>query len=154
MNNEKIWLTPKEAGDLIDMTSRNVTNLIRDGKIKAERDESGRFHIQKSEFYRVFPRALDSEIERNLKKMPPENTASKLLEEKNNHLMELIKEKAKQIDFLKEQLDNFNQEKSKMLDAISIHARLLEYKQKSTTPSVIEGNPPKKGKWSKIFSKD
>jgi hypothetical protein len=85
-------------------------------------------------------------------KTSEETGTRKLLEEKNSYLLDMIKEKSKQIDFLKDQLDQFAQEKSKMLDAINSHARLLEHQQKTESPTP---NPkPKKSKWPKLFSKD
>lgn len=132
MSNEKPWLTPKEAGVLLNMTGRNVTNLIHKGKISASKDEDGRYYIDRTEIYRVYPHVFKAERERNEKK-PAENVSLKLLEEKVNLLQELISEKKKQNEFLIEQLQNATTEKSKMLDSINSQARLLEYKETRPT---------------------
>jgi len=130
MTNERNWLTCKEAGALLNFTQRHVLNLIKKGKISAEKDEDGKFYIQKSEFFRVYPHLMQVEIDRNSENSV-EQGVNKVLEERIRHLQEMVDEKKKQNEFLTEQLSNFTQEKSKMLDAINSHTRLLEFKETS-----------------------
>lgn len=128
MTNEKTWLSCREAGKLLNFTQRHIINLINKGKLSAEKDEYGRYFIQKSEFFRAYPDAMNVES-KGTDKEPAGNDSVKLLEEKLQHLQEMFEEKKRQNEFLIEQLENFTQEKSKMLDAINSHARLLEHKE-------------------------
>lgn len=130
MTEEKTWLTCKEAAILLNFTQRHILNLINKGKISAERDETGKYFIQKAEFFRVFPEALQVEPDgKDAKSLEKDTT--KVLEEKIRHLQEMVDEKKKQNDFLTQQLNHFTEEKSKMLDAIASHTRLLEFKETS-----------------------
>jgi excisionase family DNA binding protein len=124
MNIEKSWFTCREAADLLNYTQRHIVNLIKKGKLSAEKDENGKYYIQKSEFFRVYPTAMKMEEPRT-KEKSVEKSNGKFLEERVRHLQELIEEKNKQTEYLKEQISNFTQEKSKMLDAINGHTRLL-----------------------------
>lgn len=128
MNKEKTWLTCREASVLLNYTQRHMINLIKKGKITADKDEDGKYYINKSEFFRVYPNAMKVEVDGTSEKSM-EGHARKLLEEKIRHLQEIVDEKKKQNEFLTEQLSNFTHEKSKMLDAINSHARLLEFKE-------------------------
>lgn len=130
MKDEKSWLTCREVGELLNCTQRHALNLIKSGKISADRDEGGKYYVQKSEFFRVFPDAKKVEIDRSESKLAGKEDM-KFLEEKIKHLEEMMNEKKKQNEFLTEQLSNFTEEKSKMLDAINGHTRLLEYKETS-----------------------
>lgn len=128
MNNEKTWLTCREVGVLLNCSQRHALNLIKKNNISADRDERGQYFVHKSEFYRVFPEAMKVEQDGNEEKFGG-SEAMKFLEEKIRHLQEMVDEKKKQNEFLTEQLGNFTEEKSKMLDAINSHTRLLEYKE-------------------------
>lgn len=130
MNVERSWLTCREAGKILNYTQRHILNLIKNGKISADKDDDGRYYIQKAELYRVYPHILEVEKDRSAKKPDGKNTL-KFLEEKIRHLEEMVGEKSKQNEFLVEQLNNFTQEKSKMLEAINSNARLLEFKETS-----------------------
>ncbi len=149
MNNEKTWLTCREAGALLKCTQRNVLNLIKKGKISAERDENGQYFIQKSEFFRVYPDAMKVEVAGS-KEKSEEIITMQMLEEKIRHLEEMMSEKNKHNDFLTEQLSNFTDEKSKMLDAINSHARLLEHKESHTSST---GCLKKARSWAWPFKK-
>lgn len=144
MKEGKSWLTPKEVAELLSMTPRNVNLLINSGKIRASKDESGRYFIEKSEFFRTHPEAFRAQEERNQEKMS-EKVSIKFLEEKIAHLKDMISEKKKENEFLTNQISVITNEKSKMLDTISSHARLLEYKETGGKG----GHPPskKKSKW-------
>lgn len=160
MHRGKSWLTPKEAGEILGMTGRNVTNLIKKGKIRADKDEDGRYFIEKSEFFRVYPDALEKENERNAKNSS-EGSAVKLLEEKLNHMQELLSERKRQNEFLVEQLNNFTQEKKGLIESINAHTRLLEYKETQnktldTKDKPSELSEAKDGNflnWRKLFKK-
>jgi predicted site-specific integrase-resolvase len=123
----KNWLTCKEAATILGYGTRQMLNIIKKGKISAERDESGQYFIDKSEFYRVYPDGKRRQSEAGSTKNSAEEIPKKLLEERIKHLEEMILEKNKVIELVKEQLYNFTQEKSKMLEAINGHTRLLEH---------------------------
>jgi|GEM_PF-1261747 len=126
MANEKSWIGCKEIAQLLNCTQRNVINLIRKGTISAKKDDNGKYFVQKSEFFRVFPECMEVEVVGSEKKPPRKENVS-LLETKIQHLQEMMEEKSKQNQFLMDQLEVFTQEKSKMLDAITSHTKLLEY---------------------------
>jgi len=148
MTDDKTWLTCREAGKLLNCTQRHVLNLIKKGKLSADRDDTGKYFIQKSEFFRAYPDAMGVEIDGNSAKSPG-NEDMRLLEEKIRHLEEIAEERKRQTDFLKEQLSNFTAEKSKMLDAINSHTRLLEYKETNgkSAPYSSENNSNKSFNW-------
>lgn len=151
MYDQRTWITTAEAAKLLKCTQRAIVKMITAGKLSATL-ENKKYFIEKAEFFRVFPWTLpDQEREGKIENFD-EKITTKLLEEKNNYLLDMIKEKTKQIEFLKDQLNNFSEEKSKMLDAINSHARLLEHKEKVETSS--QEQKIKKSKWSKLFSKD
>lgn len=137
MTNGKTWLTCREAAKLLNFSQRHIGNLIKKGRIKAEKDEDGRYFIEKSEFFRVYPHAMKAEKDGTDEK-PMENESKKFLEEKIKHLQEMIDEKRRQNEFLAEQLATFTEEKFKMLDAINSHARLLEYKETTGKTKAVE----------------
>jgi hypothetical protein len=128
MKVEKTWLSCREAAGLIGCSQRHMLNLIKKKNLSFERDESGKYIIQKAEFFRVFPEAMKVELDGKVEKSGG-NEAMKVLEEKIRHLQEMMEEKKKQNDFLLGQLSITSDEKSKMLDAINNHARLLEFKE-------------------------
>ncbi len=137
MKDGKNFLTCKEAADIAGYTQRHILNIIKKGTLSATRDESGQYFIDKSEFYRVYPKANIVVTTGNTSKSS-DDSSKKLLEEKIRHLEELIKEKNKMNEFLTEQLQNFTFEKTKMLEAITSHTRLLEHK---------DNNENKRKKW-------
>lgn len=128
MSEEKVWLSCKQAAELLNCTDRNITTLIARGKLSAKKDENGKYFIQKAEFFRVYPEAIKREKERSDENLGGKYSI-KLLEERVRHLQEMIDEKKKHNDFLVQQLNNYTDEKSKMLEAINSHTRLLEYKE-------------------------
>lgn len=134
MNNEKTWLSCKEVAELLECSHRNIPNLIKKGKLSASRDDLGKWIIDKSEFFRAYPDAMNVEKtgtdEKNIG-----NQTMKVLEEKIKHLQEMVDEKKKQNEFLLTQLNINTDEKSKMLDAINGHTRLLEFKESAGKPS-------------------
>ncbi len=78
------------------------------------------------------------------------NISMKVMEEKIRHLQEMLEEKKKQNDFLMEQISINDDKQSKMLDAISSHSRLLEYKESA----VSAERKDKKFSLKKLLGKD
>lgn len=58
---ESTRISVTECAKLLGITSRAVQKYIKEGKISAVKNEKGRYEIDKSEFYRVFPDAYISE---------------------------------------------------------------------------------------------
>lgn len=119
------WLTPKQAGELAGYSARHIQNLIVSGKLCATK-EDGKYFIDKSEFFRVFPKAHKKEQEGNTAQQVAEKQQ---LEMENRMLKEMASQKEKEIEFLRNQVEFISHEKVKMLDAISSHTRLLEFKE-------------------------
>lgn len=142
MKHEKTWLSCREAAVLLDCSQRHILNLIKKGKFSAVKDEDGRYCIEKSEFFRAYPELMHVEVAGNGEKSSG-NTSVKVLEERIKHLQEMVNEKNKQNEFLLGQLEINTDEKSKMLDAINNHARLLEFKE--TGSKVPSSSHEKKG---------
>ena len=128
MTEEKNWLTCREAASILNYSQRHIVNLIKNGKLSAQKDEDGKYYIQKSEFFRVYPNTMKQEKVGTVEKLLG-NESVKFLEEKIRHLQEMVDEKKRQNEFLTQQLNNFTEEKSKMLEAINSHTRLLEFKE-------------------------
>jgi excisionase family DNA binding protein len=133
---EANWITPSQAAEVLQCTSRKITKWIVDGKLSASR-EDGKWYIEKSEFYRVFPDAYRKEQERN-----PNHKA--LEQERIKTELEMFKQlahsKDKEIEFLRHQLETFNKKESQFLDALQSQTKLLEHQSR-----------PKK--WTDIFKK-
>jgi hypothetical protein len=49
------FLTATEASKIIGVSRKTISNHINKGKISASKDSDGKFIIEKSEFYRVYP---------------------------------------------------------------------------------------------------
>lgn len=123
MTDCSIFLTPKEAGTLAGLSKRQITNIINTGKLSASKNEAGNFLIHKAEFFRVFPNALNQQEVSNEEKSIKEIT----LELENKHLQERLREKERENEYLRSQLELYAREKGQMLEAITSQTRLLEY---------------------------
>lgn len=138
------WLTPKQAGELAGYSARHIQNLIVSGKLSASK-EDGKYFIDKSEFFRVFPKAHRKEQEGNSAQQAAEKQR---LELENGLLKEISSQKDKEIEFLRNQVEFVSQEKVKMLDVIVSNTKLLEYKQEKAKE---DSTPKKKINWKEIF---
>lgn len=121
---DSAFLSPSSAAKLAGFSSRHITNLITKGKLSATK-EDGKYKIEKSEFFRLFPDAHKKEKESDPNSKDMEKAR---MEVENMMLKEMSSQKDREIQFLRSQLETFNQEKSQMLEAINHHARLLEHK--------------------------
>lgn len=140
MKESTSWLTPKQAAKLAEVTTRTINNYITSGKLSASR-EDGRYYIDKSEFYRVFPHLFLKENISQLENLK-ETTVQKASEIEIQYLKSSLTEKEGQNNYLKEIIQSFTLEKNIMLNTINNHSRLLEYQQKSWLNRLI---PWKKG---------
>lgn len=141
MKGGKNLLGCKEAATILGYTQRHILNLIKKGKLSAHRDEAGQYFIDKSEFYRVYPEKNPMQGVGSVANYGIESSSA-ALEERVRHLEEMVREKTRHAEFLTEQIQNFTQEKSKMLEAITSYARLLEHKE-----TVNKEIKPSKARW-------
>ncbi len=140
MKDEISWLTPKQAAGLVGYTARHIQNLITGGKLSATKDD-GKYYIEKSEFFRVFPKAHKKELDGNLSQQQAEREK---LEFENNLLKEVSAKKDQEIEFLRNQVEFISTEKIKMLDAIVNQTRLLDHKEEKEMFSKNKG-------WKSLF---
>lgn len=136
MKESRSWLTPKQVADLSGVTTRTINNYITSGKLSATR-EDGRYYIDKSEFYRVFPDCNSKKNSSNSEKSQ-ENIDSIASEIEIQYLKEALLDKEKQNDFLKLLVETYTNEKSLMLQTINIHSRMLENKQEKKSEKEQE----------------
>lgn len=141
----KTYLTCKDISILLDISQRHVLNILAKKSISTEKDDTGKHLIQKAEFFRVFPDLMNQEID-GKKTKSEGNQAMKLLEEKVRHLQEMLDEKKKQTEFLMGQISINDDKQSKMLDAISAHSRLLEFKESASSPPRVDETDAKANK--------
>lgn len=138
------WITPKQAAELVGYTARHIQNLITTGKLSAHK-EDGKYYIDKSEFFRVFPKAHRLEVEGNSSQRELERQR---LQMENELLKETSLRREKEIEFLRNQIESVGIEKSKMLEAIVNQTRMLEHEKK---PKLID-QYAKKG-WKDLFKR-
>ncbi len=143
MKDNPSWLTPKQAAEIAGYSTRHIQNYITNGKLCATR-EDGKYYIDKSEFYRVFPKAHKKEQQGNFAQTEAEKER---LERENEILKDIAKKKDEEIEFLRTQMEFVAQEKAKMLDAIVGQTRLLEHRK-----SVMDNeSTPRKPGWKDMF---
>lgn len=137
MKPQRSWLTPRQAADLSGVTSRTINNYITSGKLSATR-EDGRYFIEKSEFFRVFPNCM-AQKGKNITEKSQENSDGITSEIEIKYLKEALLDKEKQNDFLKELLERHNHEKSLMLQTIHSNTLILQHqKEKKTNRRWLE----------------
>lgn len=132
MNEHKAWLTAKQAAELSGFTPRHIQNLIKRGSLPATRDDNGNYMIQKVDFFRLYPDAHKVH-EARMAANDAGNAATKLLEKEVEHLKQLLTEKEKTTEYLKQQLENFTGEKKLMLEVLSSNQRMLEHQKTKST---------------------
>lgn len=114
-------LSPRQAGELAGKTARHIQHMINDGRLSATKQD-GRYYIDKAEFFRVFPEAHMDEQKRNRSGLESEKER---LEFENGMLKEIASSRNKEIEFLRNQIESISLEKTKMLEVISTHTRIL-----------------------------
>jgi len=125
MRDSSTRLTPKEAAGIVGCSTRLIQKYIVDGKLCASR-EDGKYYIERSEFFRVFPKAHKKEQDSNIAFIQAERER---LENENYTLKEIASKKDLEIQFLRQQMEMVSVEKTKMLDTIISYTKLLEHKQ-------------------------
>lgn len=118
------WLTPKQGAELVGCSTRHIQNLIQRGQLSATR-EDGKYYIDKSEFFRVFPEAHKRSMKKEGEDLLLDHAR---MEVENGYLKEIAQgkdkineAKDKEIEFLRSQLQRFT-------EVISNQTRLIEHK--------------------------
>ena len=124
MNENQSRLSTKEAAELAGVDPRTIQGKIKKGRLSATRDEGGNYIIDRAEFYRVYPDA------QHVRSQPKEDDdlSRKMLENHLQHVMEMVKEKSRQIEFLQKQLEISTSEKGLLLETLNSNQKLLEHK--------------------------
>ena len=117
-------ISTREAALELGVSSRQIQKLIKNGKLSAERNESGNYRIDKSEFYRAFPEAFNTRTDTNNN----EQWSRTVRDYEIKHLEAMLAEKTQQNEFLQKQLESSTLEKTRLLDTISNQQKLLEHK--------------------------
>lgn len=126
MENNSSQLTARQAAEEIGFSTRYIQGLIKRGKMSATRDELGNYLIDRAEFYRVFPNAFKVEQERTGANYD-DSISRAVLENEVKNLKDLISEKEKHNQYLKEQLDKLNEKEVLILETLNSNQRLLEH---------------------------
>lgn len=142
-------LTTREAAAQSGKSHQQIQRLIRGGKLSAERNESGNYQIEKSEFYRVFPSAFserhDASFDANMMHHRRINDIAHLEEmlaekiRQNEFLKEQLELSTKQIEFAHTQLESATLEKTRLLDTISNQQKLIEHQSGKKTRKKLFG---------------
>lgn len=128
------FLSTREAAEISGFSSRHIQNLITRGDMSATRGHDGRYLIEKSEFYRVFPDAHEQRMVPHDNEIIEKYSENVLLEAENKFLKEMLAEKDRRItekdaqnEFLHKQLEVAATEKAMLLETIGSNQKMLEY---------------------------
>lgn len=128
------FLSTREAAEISGFSSRHIQNLITRGNMSATRSHDGRYLIEKSEFYRVFPDAHEQRMVPRDNEIIEKYSENVLLESENKFLKEMLAEKDRRItekdaqnEFLHKQLEMAATEKAMLLETIVSNQKMLEY---------------------------
>ena len=108
-----------EAARATGKSKATISKAIKSGRISAQKDETGTFHIDPSELHRVYPPTVSSEH-----KETPENTPEKVdidgtireLQARLEAAHERIADKESVIDDLREDRDRWRQQATALLE--------------------------------------
>lgn len=128
-------INTREAALELGVSSRQIQKLIKRGKLSAERNESGNYLIEKSEFYRVFPEAFNIRTDANIN----EQNTQVVRDHEIKHLEAMLNEKTRQTEFLQKQLESSALEKTRLLDTISNQQKLLEHQNNKKARKKLFG---------------
>jgi excisionase family DNA binding protein len=112
MGEQLTKISAKEASEIAGCSIRKIQKMVKSGVISAQRGGGGKYLIDKSEFYRVFPDRM-------------ERPDAKPVREPSEQEIRLLKE---QNEFLKEQLQIANEEKKSLLKTLESTQKLIELK--------------------------
>lgn len=127
------FLSTRDAAEISGFSSRHIQNLITRGNMSATRSHDGRYLIDKSEFYRVFPDAHKQRMVPHNNEVIEKYSENVLLEVENKFLKEMLAEKDRRItekdaqnEFLHKQLEMVATEKTMLLETIR-NQKMLEH---------------------------
>lgn len=123
LKNTSTQISTREAALELGVSSRQIQKLIKNGKLSAERNESGNYLIEKSEFYRIFPEAFKVRSDAN----NDEQNTRTVRDHEIKYLETLLTEKTRQNEFLQKQLESATLEKTRLLDTINNQQKLIEH---------------------------
>lgn len=128
------FLSTREAAEISGFSSRHIQNLITRGNMSATRSHDGRYLIDKSEFYRVFPDAHEQRMMPHDNEIIEKYSENVLLESENKFLKEMLAEKDRRItekdaqnEFLHKQLEMAAIEKTMLLETIGSNQKMIEH---------------------------
>lgn len=137
MNNSKTYIGSKEAAQLMDCSLRKVQKMIRTGRMAAQKD-GGKYFIDRSELFRVFPMAFKNTPEG---KIIDNSINVATADVEVDYLKGIVEDKKKEIESLREQIKMYGEENKKLVEVVNSYLRLVE--------SNEAGKKTKKGKfWS------
>lgn len=112
MSEQRTKISAKEASKIAGCSIRKIQKMVKSGVISAQRGEGGKYQIDKSEFYRIFPERM-------------ERPEAKPVRESCEQELKLLRE---QNEFLKEQLQIASEEKKSLLKTLESTQKLIELK--------------------------
>ena len=112
MSEQVTKICAKEASEIAGCSIRKIQKMVKSGVLSAQRGEGGKYLIDKSEFYRVFPDRM-------------ERTDANHVRESSEQEIRLLRE---QNEFLREQLQVANEEKKSLLKTLESTQKLIELK--------------------------
>jgi hypothetical protein len=145
MSEKDAWLTPKQAAELVGLSTRVIQKRCEKGDIPHQK-EDGKYYIQKADFFRMYPEAHRREQHGNASQRDIDHARMSV---ENELLKQMLEQSKKEVDFLKGQANVSTEEKKQMLEAINHHARLLEHKE----TSKVDNASSHKRRWKDIFKR-
>lgn len=144
------YISLSQAAILIGKSKSTVLEYIRNGKLKADKNEKGIYNISKDDLFLAF----SSNASERTEKQPSErHIAIALLQEKIASEQALRKSIENERDFLREQLQKAGEERRMLNHKLS----LLEGKRSEPEfePVIVVAEKSKKSNllWRKIFKK-
>ena len=123
---ESTRISVTECAKILSITSRAVQKYIKEGKLSAAKNEKGKYEVDKSEFYRVFPDAYVNE-------KPKEKYANNNIDHSAIKDVE-IKHLKEQVYLLKEQLTDAKEREIRhelreknLIEIANNHTKLLTH---------------------------
>jgi excisionase family DNA binding protein len=136
MKNSNSWITPREAAEITGFSNRHILNLIERGELSCTM-YGKRYRIDKSELFRVFPEAHNKVQE---KMYANKNAQTIKIETENEYLMKMIEEKDKiiaqkdkEIEFLRNQIENCNNDRKDLIEKIPNQTKLIQNSKSDAT---------------------
>ncbi|AOW51848.1 TPA: helix-turn-helix domain-containing protein [Legionella pneumophila subsp. pneumophila] len=124
MGEKNSFMSTREAAKEAGYSPRHLQNFITSGKLSATRGVDGKYLIDRSEFYRVFPDAHKQKSQENSKEISEEIFLNEI-----KHLKEMN-------NFLHKQLETAEKEKNHLLETLKSSQKLLEHNSSEKTEKI------------------